>query len=102
MAVSGVMAALPLTSSLMVLIGRPIRRARSAWLIPRSSRMAWRLSPGGTPQSGRQPSRSMAMVVDDLKDDDLVDLTPIDAAGGVKRDGLMIGLEDEPVLPVEM
>ena len=66
-AVSGVMAALPVAISLIVLRGRAIRRPSSACDIPRSSRASLRTSPGDTAQLGFQGADSV-MVVNDLDD----------------------------------
>ena len=66
---SAVIAALPFAISLIVLRGRAIRRASSAWLMPRSSSASVRISPGATVHSGvhNVKLRLVAMVVRDLQ-----------------------------------
>src|SRR5207245_4000510 len=94
-AVSGVMAALPLTISLIVLTGRSMRRASSDCDIPRSCRASERISPGGTAQSGCQTDCSVAMVVSYLRDRDAGDAGAVDAAVVETRRRVVVGNEDQ-------
>src|SRR5258708_5032636 len=97
-AVSDVIAALPLMISLMVLSGRAVRRASSACVIPRSCKASRRISPGGTAHWGSQPSReSLAMVVNHLLDFDLGHQGDVDAAVRQGGHGVVGRSEHQPV-----
>src|SRR6266567_9082483 len=103
MAVSAVMAALPLMISLIVFGGRAMRWASSAWVMPRSCSASRRISPGATAQSGCQVSVGLfAMVINHLLDLDLGHSGPVAAsirAGGQRYIG---GFENQPVRPPEV
>src|SRR5664280_1333048 len=102
MAVSGVIDALPFAISLMVFSGRPIRRANSAWVIPRSSSASTRRSPGTTDQSGVHAERgSVAMVVNNLYHPHPSHETLIDEPICEQGERLMVGFEQEPVGSIE-
>ncbi len=97
MAVSGVIAVLPLTISLIVLIGRPIRRARSDCDMPRSCIASSRISPGATAQFRCHVACSAAMVVHHLGDQDLGHERLVVAAVWKRRDGVVVGDEHQPI-----
>src|SRR5690242_1936470 len=90
------MAALPLTISLIVFTGRPMRRASSDCDIPRSWSASRSTSPGVTAQSRSQMFESAAMVIDDLRDQDLGHGAGVHAALRQLRQWVVIRHEDKP------
>src|SRR4051812_31605833 len=96
MAVSGVIAAFALIISFMVLIGRSMRRANSAWLIALSSSASARISPGEIVHSGRQLVETpLFMVIHDLLNNNPRDSRQIDRSVNGGRQGIVRGSEDQ-------
>src|SRR2546425_3638709 len=97
------MAAFPLTISLIVFFGRPVRSANSACDIPLDSRISCNVSPGGETTSGAYWVRTISfMSICDLNDANTLYFAPRQAAVRLAGNWISDRPKDQAIRSIEI